>query len=238
MRLKIFTTAALCIVGILAFCTQVNGSTIPVAGVVQELGDLHEEVVQEVEMKLGDQAIKEQIEEDRKELQEEVREARLQAAIDRNEIEPEPDYTEYDIPNYSGYKSWMSWKSLTSRTSPQWRLQECAWTDDYGFRRVDDRYMVALGSYFTETIGDYFDIILENGEVIECILSDCKANKDTDSANMFTAHNGCLTEFVIDPGSLYSKVKNSGDCSSRDESWDYKVVRIKVYDKNYFDEVI
>ena len=88
----------------------------------------------------------------------------------------------------------MSYKCITSTSSPQYKLQKNkAYTGKYGIRQVDGRYCVAIGSHFTSKIGILFDLILENGIVIPCILSDQKADEDTDSRNIVTKDNDCLS---------------------------------------------
>ena len=142
----------------------------------------------------------------------------------------------YDLPSYSGYKSWMDYQMITSSGSPQKLLQdEYAYTGSYGIRQINGRYCVAIGSYFTTEIGQYFDLILENGTVIPCILADQKADEDTDDDGIFTLHNGCATEFIIDFDYLNYAAKRDGDISSCADEWDSPVETIRVYEKNVLD---
>lgn len=146
-------------------------------------------------------------------------------------------HTDYDAPYTSGFKSYMSYKTITSRSSKQYKLQnEYAETGDCGIRMVNGRYCVALGSHFTSNIGQYFDLILTNGTVIPCILADQKADIHTDSNNIVTEHNGCMSEFVIDMAYLNSSAKSYGDISKCKEEWGYPIKTVKVYNKNVFDE--
>lgn len=143
------------------------------------------------------------------------------------------NYDLYSVPEYSGYKSWMPYTAITSISSPQYLLQnEYAYTGTYGIRQINGRYCVAIGSHFTEDIGQYFDLILENGTVIPCILADQKADEDTDEDNIFTSWNGCATEFIVDADGLNHAAKRDGDISSCCDDWDSPVVQIKVYEKN------
>lgn len=144
-------------------------------------------------------------------------------------------YTEYDVPNTTGFKSYMDYKKITSTSSRQYKLQNrYAETGDYGIRMVDGRYCVAIGSHFTSDIGQYFDLILENGTVIPCVLSDQKADKHTDSNNIVTTHNGCMSEFIVDTNFLSDSVKNRGNISFCNDNWNSKVVQVRVYNKNIF----
>lgn len=145
-------------------------------------------------------------------------------------------YDLYSVPEYSGYKSWMPYTAITSISSPQYFLQnEYAYTGTYGIRQINGRYCVAVGSHFTDDIGQYFDLILENGTVVPCILADQKANEDTDEDNIFTSWNGCATEFIVDTENLNYAAKRDGDISSCCDDWDSPVAQIKVYEKNIFE---
>ena len=138
--------------------------------------------------------------------------------------------TEYKIPEYSGFKSFMTYKKFGKKTA-QYELQLSAITDEYGFRKVDDYYMVAIGSHFNTSVGQRVDLVLENGEVIQCVVGDHKAKKDTDSANIFTKNN-CMSEFIVDAKILDKTVKAKGDVSMfPNEQWDSPVIEVVVYDE-------
>ena len=140
------------------------------------------------------------------------------------------NYVNCDAPSNNTIKSYMDYRTITSKSSKQYELQDsCAYTNEYGLRMVDDRYCVALGSYYTTTIGQYVDIELENGVVIKGILADCKADIHTDSTNRINP-NGSVVEFVVDTESLEHIPRIMGDISYTN-NWDSKVVNIKVYDK-------
>lgn len=144
-------------------------------------------------------------------------------------------YTEYQVPSNRGFKSYMSYKAITSKSSPQYKLQSIAYTGEFGIRQVDGRFCVAIGTFSAATVGTYIDLILENGTVIPCIVGDFKADIHTDSTNKVTSHNGCVSEFLIDKTALYSTAKKIGDISYCKEEWKSPVKIIKVYEKNVFD---
>lgn len=142
----------------------------------------------------------------------------------------ENKYKDYSAPKTSGFKSYMSYKAITSKSSPQYKLQNGkAYTGKYGIRQVDGRYCVAIGSHFGSEIGMKFDLILENDTVIPCILSDQKADAHTDSQNIITKHNGCLSEFIVDTNSLKHSAKIRGDISYCNKKWNSPVKTIRVY---------
>lgn len=124
-------------------------------------------------------------------------------------------------------KSFMSYKKLTR--CRQKDLQDVAETTSDGIRMYDGRYCIAIGTHFGTQIGQYVSLVLENGNRIDCIVSDVKADKDTDKENIFTM-NGCCSEFVVDTSLLPSYAKTRGDVSYAREEWGSPVVGIKVYD--------
>lgn len=141
-----------------------------------------------------------------------------------------PKYQEYNVEDIS-IKSFMSYESISSKSSNQYQLQKNAYTGEYGIRKVHNRYCIAVGSYFTTKIGTYIDLILQNGIVIPCILSDCKADRDTDDLHMKTAHDQSLVEFIINIKNINSYVLKSGDISNACVEWDSPIIKIKIYDK-------
>lgn len=141
-----------------------------------------------------------------------------------------PGYKTFEVP-YASMKTWMSYKAITSKESKQYKLQQIAYTGNYGIRMVNNRYCVALGSYFGCEIGQYFDLILENGEVLPCVMGDVKADIHTDSNNIITCASDCLSEFIVDPSVLNKDAKRDGNISSCTEDWNSHVVEIIVYEK-------
>ena len=128
----------------------------------------------------------------------------------------------------------MPYTTITSKSSQQYKLQKIAYTGTYGIRQYDNRYCVAIGTAFNADVGTYFDLILANGTVITCVVADIKADRHTDSNNMITVANGCLTEFIVDSSALNRNAKRMGDISYCNEDWNSRVEKIRVYDKNVF----
>ena len=128
----------------------------------------------------------------------------------------------------------MSYKAITSKSSPQYKLQSIAYTGEHGIRQVNERFCVAIGTFTGASVGTYVDLILENETVIPCIISDFKANAHTDLNNQITSHNGCVSEFLVSEN-LDIRAKQMGDISYCKEEWKSPVKIIKVYEKNVFD---
>ena len=133
-------------------------------------------------------------------------------------------------------KSWEPYTAITARNSKHYKLQhEYAYTGTYGIRMVDERYCIAVGSYFTTKIGQYIDVILENGTIIPCILGDQKSDAHTDELHIAHRSDGSVVEFIIDTKQFVRKASRSGDTSDCCEEWDSPVVQIRIYNKNVFD---
>jgi hypothetical protein len=138
--------------------------------------------------------------------------------------------TEYTIPDYKGAKTYMTHKKKNgsarfAKSSRQYALQQLAETEEMGFRVVDGRYCVAIGSHFNTQIGQYFDLVLDNGIVIPCVMGDLKSNSHTDASNIITVASGCASEFIVD------KDVFRGTVVKQYKGWESKVKKIIVYDK-------
>lgn len=143
--------------------------------------------------------------------------------------ETKPTYIEYNTP-YNPIKTFMSYKNITSKVSNQYKLQQIACAGNYGIRQVNGRYCIAVGSAYTTQIGTYIDLVLENGEIIPCILADCKADIHTDPLNILGL-DGSLAEFVVDKNQLSNTVKYTGDISTACDEWKSTITKIKIYEK-------
>lgn len=135
------------------------------------------------------------------------------------------------------FKSYEDYRDITSPTSPHYRLQrDYAYTNSDGIRMVEGRYCIALGSYFTTTIGQYIDIVLANGTIIPCILGDQKADAHTDKLHIAHSTDSSVVEFIVDKKVLPYKPKTMGSISYSYEEWQSPVVQVVVYDINIFDK--
>lgn len=139
-------------------------------------------------------------------------------------------YTTKAVPSNNSFKAYMSYTAITNTSSPQYKLQQQAYTGNYGIRMVDDRYCIAVGSYYTTTIGTKIDVIMENGHVIKCIVGDCKADAHTDSTHRANP-NGCVVEFIVDMSALDSTCRRMGDMSYVSSlGLDGEISALRVYD--------
>lgn len=141
-------------------------------------------------------------------------------------------YEEYSVPNNSGFKSFMPYKSITNKSSKQYQIQSTyAYTGNHGIRMVANRYCIALGTHFDATVGTYVDLVLENNTVIPCVVSEIKADKDTDARNIVTKHNGCVSEFLVNEKIMNDEIKKHGDVSVCKPEWNSPIKAIRVYER-------
>lgn len=110
------------------------------------------------------------------------------------------------------FKCYEDYRALTDTTSLQYQLQQEAYTDEAGLRKVGHRYCIALGSAYGSEIGTKYDIVLENGSLLPCILADQKADRDTVKGHTQDRH-GAVVEFIVDTYRLPEIVRQMGDAS-------------------------
>ena len=116
----------------------------------------------------------------------------------------------YKVPSVNtNFKSY-TYYALLNKSSIQWKLQELAYTDDNGLRKIDNYYLAAMGSYYSTTIGDIFRLTTDTGAVFDIILCDGKADRHTDANHMYTTANNCMVEFYVDTTVLNRDVKFRG----------------------------
>lgn len=115
---------------------------------------------------------------------------------------------------------YMDYRAITDTSSKQWELQQTAWTDSDGFRRIGDDYCVALGTYYGN-VGDRLRITTDKGNSYLVIMSDAKGSDavfyDGVHSWYHYAGNGYnVVEFVVATEYLPYEVTLSGNCGSVD----------------------
>lgn len=99
------------------------------------------------------------------------------------------------------FHSYMDYRKITHTDSKQYELQQECWTDELGLRRHGSDYVVALGTYFSDTVGDRFKVHLDNGNTFYATVGDIKADSATDEMNAYVPidnETGNMIEFIID----------------------------------------
>ena len=132
------------------------------------------------------------------------------------------------VPSQNGFFSYMDADFITSEYTDQYKMKEGYQLDSSGIWTYDGRWCIAVGSYYTKNVGQYIDVVLENGTIITGILADCKSDKDTDSTRRQNP-NGSIVEFVVNESSLSSDVKKHGNCAYAYPQWQSEVDHIDIY---------
>ena len=126
----------------------------------------------------------------------------------------------------TGQKTFMDYRAITDTTSDQYHIQQRAWTDENGFRRYGDDYLVAMGTYYAEKCGKRFEITLENGTVFTAMIGDIKQDRHTDALHQHS--NGNVLEFIVDDDVISDLCWYHGDMSFVDGvNFKGKIVSIK-----------
>lgn len=132
----------------------------------------------------------------------------------------------YSVPTAeTGAKRWMDYRHITAKSSMQYKLQQDAWTDEYGFRRYGEYYMIAMGTYYAEQCGKLFEITLENGFTFLGLISDIKQDQHTDSLHQHRYGN--VVEFIIDKDKIPHLAKVMGDMSYAFDEMNAKIASIR-----------
>lgn len=119
------------------------------------------------------------------------------------------------------FKTYMDYRCITDKTSAQYELQQFAWTDEDGFRRIGDDYIVAMGTYYAKNVGDRFKITLDTDNEITVIIGDIKQDVHTDYFNQYTPiydengifFSGNVLEFIVDTDVLPKVPRRLGTVS-------------------------
>lgn len=130
-----------------------------------------------------------------------------------------------EVPNCdTSFKAYMDYRSITDTTTDQYKLQQYAATDGLGLRRYGDYYLAAMGTYYSDTVGETFRITLENDNTFNVMIGDIKKDVHTDSKNMYSPvydesgsfYSANVLEFIVDSDHLSRNVRLLGTVSGYD----------------------
>lgn len=136
-----------------------------------------------------------------------------------NDFEYIDGNTDYELPKIdTSFKTYMDYRCITDTSSEQYKLQDKAYTDNDGFRRVGEAYVVAMGTYYSQEVGKTFRITFDNGNDVLVIVGDIKADSHTDPEHKYTAVydssgnfiSANVLEFVVDTNKISRKAKRMG----------------------------
>lgn len=151
-------------------------------------------------------------EEARKKAEEEAkRKAKIEAerkkALEEQKKLSSGNFTQMSLCSSNSTKSYMDYRKITNRASAQYQLIHNSGkihVGDDGLLYSDDGFIgVALGSYFGE-IGDKFKFVLSNGQELNVIKIDEKADQHTIN-RCYHAVDGSVIEFVVHKEKAHAK---------------------------------
>ena len=124
-------------------------------------------------------------------------------------------YNELELPEEADgkFKTYMDYRKITNKDSKQWKLQEQAWTEGRGFRKIGEHFLVAVGTFYADEVGKELLIEFEDGQRIKAIVGDIKQDRHTDPTNRYVPINGNIVEFIVDAEKLEPEVIRLGDVS-------------------------
>lgn len=127
-------------------------------------------------------------------------------ASERDETLPLPDVD-------TDFKTYMDYRAITNTNSVQYDLQQLAYTDSMGIRRIDSDVCIALGTGYADKCGERFEITLDSGNTFTAIVGDIKADIHTDPSNRYVElweGHGDMIEFIVDTGELDKNIRIMG----------------------------
>ena len=124
-------------------------------------------------------------------------------------------YNELELPEEADgkFKTYMDYRKITDKSSKQWELQQLAWTEERGFRKIGEHFLVAVGTFYADEVGKELLIEFEDGQQIKAIVGDIKQDRHTDPTNRYVPINGNIVEFIVDIEKLDPEVIRCGDVS-------------------------
>lgn len=138
----------------------------------------------------------------------------------------EPTEEVLEVPSVdTSFKTFMDYRCITATGSNQYKFSEVCYTDEDGLRRYEDYYVVGLGTYYTQTVGDTFLVEFDTRS-IKIIIGDVKQDIHTDPTNRYAEINGNMVEFVVDTKAISRKVLRAGDVSMLDMQGSIKSIKV------------
>lgn len=125
----------------------------------------------------------------------------------------------YELPNLdTSFKTYMDYRCITDTDSMQYKLQQNAWTDEDGLRRLGEAYMVAMGTYYADECGKTFEITFDTDEKILVVVGDIKADCHTDKTDRYSPVydndgnfiSANVLEFIVDTKAMSRHTKRLG----------------------------
>jgi len=154
---------------------------------------------------------------------------RLVKDLEKDKLKsPSRNMISRNVPENNSRKTYMDYRKITNTSSEQYKLQQNkdCYTTDTGLRKVNEYYCIAVGTYYSENIGDKLIVHMENGESFKAIVADIKDDKHTDETNRQHRKDGSVIEFVVDTKKLPELVRKMGDISYMNEIFEGEIIAI------------
>lgn len=140
----------------------------------------------------------------------------------------------------TSFHTFMSWQAITNPASAQYAFRENWLIDENGLmvyynpHTQEFEYVIALGQYYTRTVGERFEIEFDNGAKYRFVVGDVKQNAHTDPTNRYRCTGGArvnVVEFLVNTHPKFGavippEVKKMGTLSALPE-FDGKVAAIR-----------
>lgn len=147
---------------------------------------------------------------------------RLVKDLEKDKLKPSNrNMISRNVPENNSRKTYMDYRKITNTSSEQYKLQQNkdCYTTDTGLRKVNEYYCIAVGTYYSNNIGDKLIVHMKNGESFKAIVADIKDDKHTDETNRQHRKDGSVIEFVVDTKKLPELVRKMGDISYMNETF-------------------
>lgn len=121
------------------------------------------------------------------------------------------EYSEIITPyQHSDFKTWEDYRFISDVYSKQYELQQYAYTGEYGIRKIDNYYLVAMGSAYAHYVGEKMELKLSTGKSLLVMIGDFKQDQHTDIYNSAGLDNNDIIEFIVDQNLTPSEVWDMG----------------------------
>lgn len=117
-----------------------------------------------------------------------------------------PGFKRYVPDGVGACHPYMAWQLISDPSTPQYQLRmEAESYDENDFGKIGDRYAVAVKPYYGK-IGDYIDVIQEDGSIIYCIIAEYKGDENRNVDKIFATYyhtHKDVVEFIVNQCAWY-----------------------------------